>query len=159
MLSLWIYYAVTGRKSESLKIWKKFDKTRKICNLQASSYIGTIEAKKHIGIVDISLKCFKRNAADHIYKALKSLQSITSVYADYSNNFQFLYRNIIVKAINYSLNRMIDVDHYASAMMSLKSQAVQKGLFVKTLDFLSLSVMRYLNMEKLNDAKVNKIVP
>ncbi|KAL7035173.1 hypothetical protein ACKWTF_008257 [Chironomus riparius] len=155
MLSLWVHYAVNGRKADSLKIWQKFQETRQISNLQAPLYICTIEAKKHMGIVDISLKCFKKNAADHMYKAMKNLQSINTLYADYSNNYQFLYRNIIIKAINYSMNRMIDVDHYASTMMQLKIQAVQKGLFVKTLDFLSLSVMRYLNMEKLDDAKTD----
>ncbi|XP_070496091.1 uncharacterized protein [Chironomus tepperi] len=155
MLSLWVYYAVNGRKAESLKIWQKFEETRKICNLQAPVYIGTIEAKKHMGIVDISLRCFKKNAADHIYKAMKNLQTISTVFADYTNNFQFLYRNIIVKAMNYAMNRMIDVDHYASTMMWLKDQAVKKGLFIKTLDFLSLSVMRHLNMEKLDEAKTD----
>lgn len=155
MLSLWVHYAINGRKDDSLNIWKKFEETRKVCNLREPLYVGTIEAKKHMGIVDISLKCFKKNAADHIYRAMKNLQNISTVYVDYLNNYHFLYRNIIVKAINYALNRMIDVDHYASTMMMLKSQAVQKGLFIKSLDFLSLSVMRHLNMEKLEDAKVS----
>lgn len=153
LLSLGCHHMVMGRKADTGKAWEQYVLVEKMAQLKNMLYVKLIQAKKLVIQAEISIKCYKRNAVDFLYNAIIALKQITVIHTDFSNIFQFLYRSLVLKVINYSLNRLVDVEYFSNAMLTIKHQAVKKGLFVKTLEMFSLSVLRNLTMEKLDDAK------
>lgn len=155
LLSLWVYYVTTGRKADGFKRWNQFDKLWKGLKIPKHSVSReTVHAKLYYCLVEINLSCFNRSADNFLSIAGHILLGARSVDREFTNQFYQIYHRITLKAINYSINRLSDMNHYDKMMSSMLLMAVKRGNSLKTLELLSLSILRHLNMEKLDNAKV-----
>lgn len=156
VLSLWVYYVTNGKRAEGFKRYEQFKKMwmSVLSSQECLPNRAIIEAKLHFCCVEIDLECSDRYTADYLSIACSKILSIPSFEKDFSYQFYQIYHRTIQEAIVRSNNRLADMDHYNSAMLSLIQLATKKGFCLKALDLLSLSITRYLNMEKIGPAMV-----
>lgn len=156
MLSLWVYYLSQGRKTDGFKRWDQFHTFWKCTEASDDSENReTIQSKIYFSLMEINLNCCSRSADNFLSLASGTLMRVKKISRDFMYHFNQIYYRITLEALNYSINRLADMNHYDTVMMSLISAAYKKGYYLKLLDLLSLSIQRNLNMEKVDNAKVN----
>lgn len=155
LLSLWVYYLQQGRHVDGQKRWNQFKTTwkspktsDKFCHRQI------IEAKMYFCLVEINMKCCQRTAVNFLSQGVSILVRAKKVSRDFVFVYYQIYNHISMKVLNYSLNRLVDMTHYNSLLASMISSSTKRGHCVKLIDLLSLSIMRNLSMEKIENAKV-----
>lgn len=155
LLSSWVYHLSRGHRSEGFsqydqfkKFWRVVEKNNDSVNREA------IRSKLYFCLVEINMNCCNRSADSFLSMANGILMSVKTIDRDFSNQFQQIYYRVTIKAVNYSINRLSDMNHYDTVMASLILMASKKGNCLKVLDLLSLSILRSLNMEKAERAKV-----
>lgn len=156
LLSIWVYYVINGRKADGFKRYAQFNDLWKKTSLKDGSPTKeTIHAKLYFSIVELNVKCMNRSADSFMSIACGILLSVKSVDQNFMFQFYQIYHRNTMAAINYSINRHTDMNHYDTVMLTMVAAAVRKGQALKVLDILSLSILRYLNMEKIDLAKVS----
>lgn len=156
LLSLWLYYTIIGRKVDGWKQWTMFQELWKDFKTpEGSAPRQSLKAKIYFCLMEINLMCRKRNADNLLSHGIQMIMSVKQVDRNFSYQFQWIYNRITLKAINYSLNRHSDLDHYGNLMISLKALVCRKGHCFKALEMISISILRHLNMEKIDNAKVS----
>lgn len=154
LLSVWSYYLVKENKEEANHWYNKFIELWKLSNFEEiEQYSYTFNAKICFSAIDVNQK-IRKNATNFLFDAVFKILKVQTVSSDFSNLFQFIYRRITTQAINYSLNRMADMDHYNVLMLTLKSTGLTRGYLFRSLEYISLSILRNLNMEKLDLAQL-----
>lgn len=156
VLSLWVYYVTNGKRAAGFKRYEQFKKMWMSVS-SSQEFLpnrAIIEAKLHFCCVEIDLECSDRYTADYLSIACSKIMSIQSFEKDFSYQFYQIFHRTLMEAIVRSNNRLADMDHYNSAMLSLIQLAIRKGFCLKALDLISLSITRYLNMEKIGHAMV-----
>lgn len=156
MLSLWVHHVSNGRKTDGFKrldqfkaLWQSTEVNEDSENREA------IQSKIYFCIMEINLNCCNQSADIFLSLASGALMRIKKISRDFIYHFHQIYQRITMRAISYSINRLTDMNHYDTVMASLISTARKKGYYMKLLDLLSLSILRNLNMEKVDNAKVN----
>lgn len=156
MLSLWVYYLSQGRKTDGFKRWDQFQTLWKSTEAaDDSENREIIQSKIYFSLMEINLNCCSRSADNFLSLASGTLMRVKKISRDFLYHFNQIYYRITLEALNYSINRLADMNHYDTVMGSLISAAYKKGYYLKLLDLLSLSIQRNLNMEKVDNAKVN----
>lgn len=156
ILSLFTHNVVRGRRSEGFKRWYQFKKLWQVTTLQPGSvHHDSLKAKIYYSAVLINVSCCNKSADNFLILANKILTQIKTVDRDFMYQFYQIYSRITIKAINYSTNRLADLDHYDASMLQLLITTVKRGHCLKALQLLSMSITRHLNMEKIDKAKVS----
>lgn len=159
LLSLWVYNLASGRKAEGFKRFNQFKTLwAKLTIPEGAVNREAILAKLHFSVVEIEMICCNRSSDKFLSLANGILMKVKSIDREFIYQFYQIYHRITIKAINYSINRLSDMNHYDVVMASLILMASKKGHCLKVLDLLSLSILRYLNMEKIEHAKVRKSI-
>jgi hypothetical protein len=156
LLKLWIYYMTHKQMSDGIKMWKQFDELWKLNNL--SDHQGThntIVAQIYYGMAEVFINCYSRNACNLLHAASLNLLKIKSIDVGIHFAFQHTFKTIALKIINYSINRQNNLDLYGNLVLSLKSNAKRSGCTFKMLEYTLLSIMKNLQMEKLDAVKVS----
>lgn len=155
LLSLCVYYMSNGKKAEGFKRWDQFLKSwRSIKTTDESANRYTVHSKIYFSMMQINMKCRNKTADQFLSIGSGILMRVKKITQDFVYHFHQIYHRITLEAINYSVNRLADMNHYDLVMVSLIASARKKGFFLKLLDLLSLSILRNLNMEKIENAKV-----
>lgn len=155
LLSSWVYFISRGHRSEGFLRYDQFKKLWWVVEKRSDSVNReAIRSKLYFCLVEINMNCCNRSADNFLSMANGILMSVKTIDREFSNQFQQIYYRITLKAINYSINRLSDMNHYDTVMASSILMAAKKGHCLKVLDLLSLSILRYLNMEKADRAKV-----
>lgn len=156
LLSLWVYL-VTKKKQSGFTRWDQFKSLWKTWKVpQEDSNRVTIHAKMYFCLMEINLKCFNRSADSFLSLGCTKLLSTTSFDHEFACQHHQIYYRYIMEAINYSMNRCVDMDHYEQGIQSLIVTVANNRFCLKTLELLSFSILRYLDMEKLERAKVRE---
>ena len=156
MLSLWVYFIVLGRKSDGNKRFDQFKALWKSAGFTKDSmFYECIRSKIYFSIVEINLKCFGHCTDNFLSIAVSCALGTKVIDREFAYQFYQIYHRIIQETINYSMNRLVDMDHYESAMLTLIAVATKKGNCLKLFDMLSLAISRHLNMEKTDKAMVS----
>lgn len=154
LLSLWVYL-ITRKKLTGFNRWNKFKSLWETWKVpQEAPNRVTIHAKIYFCLVEINLKCCNRSADSFLSLGCTKLLSVTTFDHEFACQFHQIFYRFNMEAINHSMNRMVDMDHYEHAILSLICAVAKSRFCLKTLELLSLSILRYLNMEKLERAKV-----
>jgi hypothetical protein len=157
LLSIWIHYVSKGRKSDGFKRYDQFKELWMETSLEdGSATKETIRAKIYFCLVDLNVNCFNRSADNFMSVACGNLMNVKTIDRDFIFQFYQIYHRFTSEAINYSMNRQADMSHYDSVMLNMSAAAVRKGYSLKVLEILSLSILRHLNMEKVDQAKVRE---
>lgn len=155
LLSLWTYCVVRTNRAEGFKRWDQFKKLFAVMKASKDSSSSlAIQAKINFCLVDINLRCYNRNADNFLSHANAILMRIKSIDREFIYQFYQIYYRITIKSVNFSINRLADMDHYDTVMASVIVMAAKKGNCLKVLELLSLSILKWLNMEKIEHAKV-----
>lgn len=155
MLSLCVYYMSHGRKSDGFKRWDQFLKSwQSVKTPDESANQETVHSKIYFCMMQINMNCRNKSADNFLSIASGILMRVKKITHEFVYHFYQIYHRITMESINYSINRLSDMNHYDIVMLSLISAARKKGFFLKLLDLLSLSILRNLNMEKIDNAKV-----
>ena len=158
LLSLWVYYLSNGRKSDGVKRVNQFKSLWQSIEIpKDSASFETIRSKLYFCFVEINVNCFNRCADNFLSISVGIIKNVKIIDRDFSFHFYQIYHRINFKAINYSLNRLSDMNHYDSVTLSLIHLAARKGYCFKVLELLSLSILRNLSMEKIDHAKVKDL--
>lgn len=157
LLSLWQYYMLRGSVEEAHKYWTEFDNLWISSNLEKNpTYKHTFTAKVLFIKVQIDLSLRKRNPQNLMYNATRHILEVRSVSSEFTKVFHEIFYRLTIFAINFSINRMSDLDNYAKLMLTLKYQAITSGYFFLTAEYTSLSILRHLTMQKSKYVKVSK---
>lgn len=155
LLSLWTHCVVRTNRAEGFKRWDQFKQLWAVRKASNDSPNGlAIQAKIYFCLVDINLRCYNRNADNFLSQANAILMSIKSIDREFIYQFYQIYYRITIQSVNFSINRLANMDHYDTVMASIIVMAAKKGHCLKVLELLSLSILKYLNMEKIEHAKV-----
>ncbi|KAG5681136.1 hypothetical protein PVAND_010596 [Polypedilum vanderplanki] len=153
-LSLWQFYMIKGKRDDGQKVWLRYEKLRGISKIQENPNIDlTIQAKADFLLAELSLQICRKNAADLVNEAVNKIHNVHVVNSDLMNIFNQILRNILTKTLQFSVNRLLDMDHYVMSIKFLKDRSIRKGHFIKTLEYTSLMVLWRLNMENVEEAK------
>lgn len=156
-LSLWQFYALDGNKEEGIKFFKKSLSLNKSSKFNSNQMYDCYFKCKFLFIgVIIKLNLFQINSSDILFKAIKLNWNIRTITAEFNNAYKAFLLRLSIFTLNYSLNRLIDMDHYAKLSISMRYQAATRNCVFRTAEYTSLSILRHLNMEKLEFAKVRK---
>jgi len=155
LLSLWLHYITHRRISDGWKCWSQFEDLWKSWKVdETNSNRNILLTKIYFCLVEINLKCCNRNADSFLSHAIQHIMDVKTIDREFSYQYQLIYQRVALQAISYSLNRLTDIERYNVLMVTLKAMACRKGYCFKVLDLLSISIQRYLTMEKMDQAKV-----
>jgi hypothetical protein len=155
LLSMWYYNALKGLTAESKKWYDEFDRLWNLSYCKSnSSYYHTFTSKLLHLAVEININAFKQNANNILFDAVRHIMKIRSIPSQLVNVYQRTFRRLVITTINYSINRMTDLDHYSKLMISCKANSIASGHFFRAAEYISMSITRHLNMEKLEFAMV-----
>lgn len=155
MLSLCVYYTSQGRRHDGIKRWNQFLKSwQSLETNDESNNRDAVHSKIYFCMTQLNMNCLNRSADNFLSIASGILMKIKKISHDFVYHYHQIYYRITLDAINFSINRLSDMSQYDLVMMSLISNARKKGYFIKLLELLSLSILRNLNMEKIDNAKV-----
>ncbi|CRK94966.1 CLUMA_CG008454, isoform A [Clunio marinus] len=155
LLSLWVYKVCHGKKIEGFQKFQQFKELwLSVRNLQLdTSNNDLILSKLHLSVAEINLTCFNRFCPNFISAANANIMKIKEIDPHFVIQFYQIFWRTTTRIINYSNNRLVDMNHFETTMGSLILHATKKSFCFRLLDFLSLSILRYLNMEKIDKAK------
>jgi hypothetical protein len=155
LLSMWHYNALKGLKKGSKKWYNEFDRLWKMSNLsEKPAYFHTLTSKLLLSAVQINVIMFKQSANNILYDAVRNIMKIKSLPSYLVTIYHRTFRRLVLTTINYSINRMTDLDQYGKLMITCKANAITSGFFFRTAEYISLAILRHLNMEKLEFAMV-----
>lgn len=159
LLSLCVYLYKIGRNAEGRKRYNQFEAMSKLSKIpKDSSTHDILQAKFYFSAVEINLKVFNKCADNFLSIAVSTLLGTKSIDRDFMHQFYQIFYRTILKAVGYSVNRLADMDHYEKAVLSLIVTVAKKNHCLKLMDILSLSISRYLDMEKTNKAMVSHLM-
>lgn len=134
--------------------WNEFERLWDLFNFRdKNDFKNTFEAKLLIIAVEIFHDKFNTTALQYLYASASKIIKSKAISPEFYTFFQQIYSLITTKAIQYSLNRHMNLDQHKVFMLSLKQSTLLNGYYMRSLEYLSLSIMRNLNMEKLDLVK------
>ena len=155
LLSLCVYYMAKGRKIDGYKRWDQFVKSwESVDTIDESDNRAVVRSKIYFCMAQINMNCRYKSADKFLSIANGIMTRANKIGSEFVYHFHQIYQRITINAINYSINRLSDMNHYNYVMLALTSIARKKGYFLMFLDLLSLSIQRNLDMEKIDNAKV-----
>lgn len=155
LISTWLFYFKKNRKADAMEQFKILKDLWKISTKpHTSDSRNAVLSKLYFSLVDANLVKFNRSANNFMSKSNGFLLNAKNIPNEFCHQFYQIFYRVTISNINYSLNRHNDLDHYETTIQSMISMAQKKNYCLKILELLSLSILRNLNMEKIEIAQV-----
>lgn len=155
LISTWLFYFKKMRKADAMEQFKILkDLWKKSSTPHTSDSRNAVNSKLYFSLVDANLVNFNRSADNFMSRANGFLMNAKNIRSEFSHQFYQIFYRVTMSNINYSLNRHNDLDHYEVTIQSMIMMAQKKNYCLKVLELLSLTILRYLNMEKIDVAQV-----
>jgi hypothetical protein len=154
LLSVKVHFQLQGRNADGLHRHEQFTKLFEKWSSDGSPPKEALTAKLCFSKAKIDLKGMNQNSDGHMSIACGILINIKKISEEFRYEFYQIYLLIMTEAINFSINRQSDLDHYNGPMISISQMAISRGYCIKVLENLSIAILRSLNMENTERAKV-----
>lgn len=145
-----------GRNIDGFKLWDKFKNSwsENEESIENCANKDAIHSKIYFSMVQINLNCRCKSSDSFLSIASGILMRVKKISQEFVYHFHHIYYRTTLEAINYSLNRLSDMSFYESVLAAHIATARKKGFCLKLLELLSMSILRNLNMEKIQQSVV-----